>query len=72
MNLAPAHGEGTDLQASLGFPSLRDLVPQILTDLVLKSSFYVPKSFEIAKALVDSLTLHCLATSHIPITPKPT
>lgn len=47
----------------------RDLAQQFLTDLVLKPSFFVPKSFEIHKALVFSLPFQCLATSYIPITP---
>lgn len=66
-----AHGEGTDFQL-LWVSLLSDSAPQILTGLVRKCRFCVPKSFEIAKALVDHLPLDCLATSHILVTPKPT
>lgn len=51
------------------FLTLRELAPQILTDLALKPSFYVPSSSEVAK-------IFCLFTARLLPTflspPKPT
>lgn len=70
-DLASAHGAGTDFQASQCFPSHTDCSPQILTDLVPKSSFYVASPLRLPKLwwILCLFSAWLFPTSLTPLTP---